>query len=62
MLEVYQKFRYEAKPVCRMRLKAVALSLYDLSCWWEVKHKHTDNKLKIPESQICCKVRCLIIN
>ena len=30
-----------ASPVCRIRLKAVAPSPYDLSCWWDVKHKHT---------------------
>ena len=26
-------------------LKAVAPSPYDLSCWWDVKHKHNNNPL-----------------
>ena len=33
------KVQSPASPVCQMRLSAVAPSLYDLSFWWDVKHK-----------------------
>ena len=29
-----------ASPVCRMQLKAVSSTPYDLSCWWDIQYKN----------------------
>ena len=35
-----------ASPVCQMRLQAMDLSPYDLSCWWYV-NKNTQHTMKM---------------
>ena len=39
------KVQSPVSPVYKMRLSAVALSLYDLSCWWDIKHKRNNRYL-----------------
>ena len=43
ILEVH----FKTFPVCWMNLYAVALSPYDLGCWWDVKHKHKQKELTL---------------
>ena len=38
-----------ASPVIQMRLLVVALSSYDISCWYDIKHKQAFSQECVPE-------------
>ena len=41
------KVQSPVSPVCQMRLSAVALSLYELSCWWDILNTKTQQPIYI---------------